>query len=212
MHSKLPLHSFIFGVQSSNLFPSFLFNCSLLDLNLVHMLLLHLTWMPWNACFLKYFCVQLFICTWRVYVFWVNTGILYPTYYPHNMCRWLCAPGATHIKTLLDRDYLLLNTVEPWWFLRNFYKFFLKRKIQKNFLLFGKEITKCPKLATKKNLEWEEPMGRKHIITRVKYRGKNRHRYVQHWSKTSYALTFETFPNILLKTFSAFAFLRRVKA
>jgi hypothetical protein len=27
-------------------------------------------------------------------------------------------------------------------------------------------------LATKKNLEWEEAMGRKHIITRMKYRGK----------------------------------------
>lgn len=79
---------------------------------------------------------------------------------------------------------------------------FLQKKIKnskedsKEYLLFGKKITKCRKLATKKDLEWEEPMGRKHIITRVKYRGKNRHRYVQHWSETSYGLTFETFPNI----------------
>jgi hypothetical protein len=42
----------------------------------------------------------------------------------------------------------------------------------KEYLHFGEKITKCQKLATKKNLEWEEAMGRKHIITRMKYRGK----------------------------------------
>jgi hypothetical protein len=52
-----------------------------------------------------------------------------------------------------------------------FYNFFQKED-SKEHLLFGKKITKCQNLATKKNVEWEEPMGRKHIITRVKYRGK----------------------------------------
>ncbi len=97
-----PSFFYLWGSKLQTFSLPFCLNCSLLDLNLVHMLLLHLTWMPWNAYFLKYFCVLLFICTWRVYVFWVNTGILYPTYYPHNTCRWLCVPGATHIKTLLD--------------------------------------------------------------------------------------------------------------
>jgi hypothetical protein len=55
--------------------------------------------------------------------------------------------------------------------LRIFYKKFSKGRFERTFT-FWEKITKCQKLATKKNVEWEEPMGRKHIITRVKYRGK----------------------------------------